>query len=158
MVSLSLSSRFQSSAQWWVVFMSVYEGESFPPGMLHVPQPGAWLLSQHRGKWRPASVQRQDFVWWMFPRQGTVVLIKSENHIRTKFGWKQVKAGARWRGKENGGVLASPLKKKMNERFKLKDKVKAERVFYYHKSCVLECLKWSNGLTVWVAELLHGRF
>lgn len=100
------SSLFSDELFSWV-FMT---GESFSPGMLPVPQPGAWLLSQHRGKWPSASAQRLDIVCSVgrgAPPPPTVALINSENPIRTKFRWKQVKAGAGWRGEEDEGVPAS---------------------------------------------------
>lgn len=111
-----MSSRLRFSAQRWVVFMSVYDGESFSPGMLHVPPPGARLLSQHRGPWLPARAQRQGTVCSVHAPptlwQWTVALGKSENHVRTKLGGEQVKAGAGWRGDDDGGVPASLYFKK----------------------------------------------
>lgn len=93
--------------------MSVYDGgELFPRNATCAP---AWSLAAESAqrKWPPASAQTQDIVCSVdVPRQWTVVLIKSENHARTKFWWKQVKAGAGWRGDEDGGVPASPYLKK----------------------------------------------
>lgn len=68
--------------------MTVDEGgELFPRNAPCAPA-GAWLLSQHGGKWPPASAQTQDLVCPVDvpPDSGQVVLIKSENHIRIKFG------------------------------------------------------------------------
>lgn len=161
-----MSSRLQFSAQRWVVFMSVYDGESFSPGMLHVPPPAARLLSQHRGPWLPARAQRQGTVCSVHAPptlwQWTVALGKSENHVRTKVGGEQVKAGAGWRGDDDGGVPASLYFKKKKKKatckqksLKLKDKAKDKRIFCYHESCFYSQYSVRNGITASRSELLN---
>lgn len=166
MVSLRLSSRFQFSSQWGIVFMSVYNGERlFPRNATCATawEPGCWVSTKRSGL-LPAHRGSALSVWGML-----VALIKSENHRRTKFGWKQVTAGARWRGEEDGGVSASLYLKKEKYQSKLekkklnnlssKTKLKIKGPFIINPVLEpLESWKWGNHHTVWVAELLNGRF
>lgn len=131
-VSLSVSSRFQFSAPWWVVFMSVYGGESFSPGMLTCAP--ARSLAAESAQRAMASCQYAEAGHCLFsgcpppPQQWTVALCKSENHLRTKLGWEQVKPGAGWRGEEDGGVPASPyFKKKKKANWKKKLIIETQR-------------------------------
>lgn len=168
MVSLSLSSGFQSSGQRWVVCMSVYDGgESFSPGMLPASQPEPAAESAQR---EVASRQCSEAGHCQFggcspqPPPQTVTLIKSENHIRTKFRVKTSKSRSRmegWRGW--GSSCFSVLKKKNPEANWKKKNNNLNSKLEIRGSCmiinpvfrvarVIEMKKWPHGPSYWTSK------
>lgn len=86
----------------------LWGGRAFPQECYMCPsrEPGCWVSTEGSGL-LPVFRGRTLF-GGCSPDRGQWFSLNQRIASEQKFGWKQVKAGARWKGEENGGGPASP--------------------------------------------------